>query len=824
MSALPCDRTELSSFGALVGREADLAELTALVRQERLVTLAGPGGVGKTRLAFAAVERLRPTIAAVVVDLDPLGATVSVAEAAARAVIGERYGATDPVAALEAALGERELLLVLDCFDHAVRDASDVITLLARCPGLRLLITCQRRLGLRSERVVSVAPLAVPTAGADPWSSPAVVLLADLIRRTGRRVVRSEGPHLAEISRRAAGVPLALELAAGWVAVYSPAQLAERLSASLELFTGGGPDLPDRHRDLRTLLRWSTAQLTAGEREVLTAVALVPGGADAALLADLCDRRVEADLRALVERHLVHDSGRGSGRGDPWFDVLDPIRLHAADEHDDDNAELRARLASIVVERTRALTPRIGYAGTADAIRRLTRLDALLVPTIEALAGRGDAVAVELSLDLVPYWTSTARLDAGVRALTVAATLVSTDAQAARVLTARAELLSRLGDGQAAHDARYASDRARRAPHDPSLVAHADVVLARALVATNARTDAVALLERTAEARADMDRVTAVELAISLAGARFNAGDIRGAEAMLADAAPLLDDTVPLPLRLDAAALRLLVRMGRLDEPRPVADVAPASTLLAQVEWPMIEAVRLRYWGAQHLLQGGHVAEAAALTTDVVGEAEATGVAQWISSACMMRAAILTLSGRADGARRLVTRAVEVELATASLLSDLFGDLAEFGAAMGMSDPDVRHVVHTALRRPLPGDTWAIGITAPRGFERAVAAAGLTDHDVADERARPLDVDALRAELHWLRDVLAGPYQVADLSARERDVIELLLRGLTDREIAVALHVGLRTVNSHVASILRKAGTATRRELIARHRRGTRTA
>ena len=819
----PGDRTETSPFGALVGRESELAELAALLRSDRLVTLTGPGGVGKSHLARAAVARLRGTVRVAVVDLDPLGDVAGVAEAAARAVIGERYGATDPVSALEAALGDGELLLVLDCFDHAFRETSDVLALLGRCPGLRVLVTCQRRLGLRSERVLTVAPLAVPGPDADPWTSPAVVLLAELVRRSGRRVSRAEGRHLGEISRRAAGVPLALELVAGWVAVYSPAQLAERLAASLDLFTGGGPDLPDRHRDLRSLIRWSTAQLTAGEREVLTAVALLPAGADAALLADLCGRRVDADLRSLVERHLVHDAGRAARPREPWFDVLDPIRLHFADEHSDDARALRDRLTAIVVERVKALSPQIGFAGTADAIRRLTWLDALLLTTVESLAGRGDGAAVEVALDLVPYWTSTARLDAGVRALTVAAAAAVGDASAARVLTARAELLARLGDGQAAHDARLGSERARRAD-DPSLLARADVVLARALLAANARTEAVALLEHTAGALPGLDRTTAVELAIALAGARFNAGDIGGAEAMLADTSGLLDDTVPLPLRLDATALRLLVRMGHLDEPRPLADVLAARVLLAGVEWPMIEAVRLRYWGAQHLLQGGHVAEAAALTTSVVSEAEATGVAQWISSACTMRAAILTLAGDAPAARVLVARAVEVELATASLLSDLFGDLAEFGAAMGLSDDQVRHVVRTALRRPLPGDTWAIGITAPRGFERAVAASGLSPAEVEAERGRPLEVDALRAELHWLRDVLADPYQVPDLSARERDVVALVLQGMTDREIAVRLHVGLRTVNTHVASILRKSGTAGRRELIARHRRGTRSA
>jgi DNA-binding CsgD family transcriptional regulator len=820
VSASPGDRTELHSLAALVGRDAELHELAALVRTERLVTLTGPGGVGKSRLAWALVDRLRSTPPAVIVDLDPRGDSIGVAEAAARAIIGERYAATDPFAALETALGDRELLLVLDCFDHALREAADVVTLLTRCPGLRILVTSQRRLGVRGERVLPVAPLSVPTADADPWSSPAVQLLAGLLKRAGRHVSRGEGRHLAEISRRAAGVPLALELIAGWVAVYSPAQLAERLAASLELFTGGGPDLPDRHRDLRTLIRWSTEQLTAGEREVLTAVALLPGGADAALLADVCGRRVELDLRALVERHLVHDAGRASGRGEPWFDVLDPIRLHFSDDLDAESDDLRRRLVAIVAERVKALSPRIGYAGTADAIRRLTRLDPLFVPTVEALAARGDSSAVELALDLVPYWTHTVRFDAGARALTTVASLVLTDAQAARVLTARAELLRRQGDGQAAHDARLAAVRARRAAHDPSLAAHADIVLARALFSANARVEAVALLEGTADAvdTHDVDRVTAVEVGTALAGARFNAGDVAGAEDALRQTHRRLDDTVPLPLRLDAVALRLLVAMGHLDDTRAAADVWPARALLTQVEWPMIEAVRLRYWSAQHLLQGGHLAEAAAITSDIVGDAEATGVAQSISSACTMRAAVLALSGEGTAARPLVARAVEVELAAINPGTDLFGDLSEFARDLGLDDADVRHVVRTALRRPLPPDTWAIGLTAPRGFQVAVASSGLTPAEIDEVHGAPMTAAEVRSELEWLRGVLtSGPVPTPELSTREREVFDLVVCGLTDREIAGSLHVGLRTVHSHVASILRKTGCDGRRELIARH-------
>lgn len=816
----PGDRTELPSLAALVGREAELHELAALVRAERLVTLTGPGGVGKSRLAWALIERLRGTPAAVLVDLDPRGDSVGVAEAAARAIIGERYAATDPFAALETALGDRELLLVLDCFDHALREAADVVTLLARCPGLRVLVTCQRRLGLRAERVLPVAPLAVPAPDADPWSSPAVLLLAGLLKRSGRHVSRGEGRHLAEIVRRAAGVPLALELIAGWVAVYSPAQLAERLSESLELFTGGGPDLPDRHRDLRTLIRWSTDQLTGGEREVLTAVALLPGGADAALLGELCGRRVEADLRALVERHLVHDAGRASGRGEPWFDVLDPIRLHFTDDIDADGRELRRRIVAIVAERVKALAPQIGYDGTADAIRRLTRLDPLFVPTVEALASGGDGTAVELALDLVPYWTHTVRFDAGARALTTVAPLALTDAQAARVLTARAELLRRLGDAQAAHDARLAAERARRAGHDPSLTAHADIVLARALFSANQRVEAVSLLEGTADAigTADLDRVTAVEVGTALAAARFNAGDVAGAEEALRRTHERLDDTVPLPLRLDAVALRLLVGMGHLDGVRSAADVWPARALLAQVEWPMIEAVRLRYWSAQHLLQGGHLAEAAAITAAIVPEAEATGVAQSISSACTMRAAVLALAGDGAAARPLVARAVEVELAAINPGTDLFGDVSEFAAALGLADDVVRDIVRAALRRPLPPDTWAIGITGPRGFEAAVRSSGLTEAEIDEVCGRTMGPDQLRSSLEWLRTVLtAGPPEVPELSTREREVFDLVVRGFTDREIASELHVGLRTVNSHVASILRKTGADSRRDLMARH-------
>lgn len=815
----------LPPLGPLVGREAEVDALVELLAAQRLVTVTGPGGVGKSRLAWAAVERLAPTMPTLVVDLDPAAAPVRVADAVARALLGDHYAAADPLVALETALAATPMLVVLDCFDGIDRDTDDVLALLARCPRLRVLVTSMRRLAVRGERVMSLAPLPVPAPEDDPWSASSVTLLAELLADAGHPVEAADGAHLAAIARRAAGVPLALELIAGWGSVYSVRELASVQAGSLALFSGGGPDLPDRHRDLRALLSWSIDQLTDGERQVLVTIAIAPGGADRSLVAEVCGRNADADLRSLLERHLVLDGGEV--HDSRVFDVLAPIRLYFTTSDDPAVHAWQQHLTEAVTARALRLAARIGAAGTAATLRELSVLDGLYERTAEQLVRADDERAVALAVALVPYWWLTARTTQGVRVLDRVAALAAGTALAAEVVVARAELSTRAAPRGALDEARHALERAGESGRT-DLVQRAAVVMALALAFDERFPEALGVLDDTEAAGRDAGVPPSPAVLIAQAGYRFSSGDAGAAARTLDTVRPLLDGTVAPTVRVDAAALDLLIRLGRPGEPRGRAHTDEARALLADVEWTTIETLRLRYLASIHLLQGDHLDDAATLSEPVVDQAEATGVVAWFSAACGLRAAILALRGHVDSARRLLVRAIDAELAAADPFTSLFGDLLEFAPRLGIADDELRRLARVALKRPLPGDLASYSTTGPRGFEEAVQRAGLTAAEVAAASAERLDATSVRTELRWLRGVLehqrttshtGGPVSF-ELSDREAEVLRHVVDGSTDREIAVELILSLRTVNTHVSNILRKTGAANRRELIARARRG----
>ena len=679
-----------------------------------------------------------------------------------------------------------------------------MVTLLTRCPGLagaRDLPAAPRRAGRAG--AARGAALAVPAARA-PTPGPArpVQLLAEPAQ-AGRaaRVTRRRAPPGRDQParrRRAPGARAHRRLGGGVLPAPSWPSGSRRRST---LFTGGGPDLPDRHRDLRTLIRWSTEQLTAGEREVLTAVALLPGGADAALLADVCGRRVDADLRALVERHLVHDAGRASGRGEPWFDVLDP-----------DPAPLHRRPR----RRERRAAPaaggdRRGAGEAAVATHRLLghgRRHPPAHPARPAVRAHGRGAGRRRRRH---------RGGAGPRPGAVLDPHGAVRCRRPRADHGGGAGPHRCPGGPRAHRTGRAapppgrrSGRPRRPPRRRARPASGARPVARrprrhragraALFSANARVEAVALLEATADAVGHRRASTGSprsRWAPRLAGARFNAGDVPGAEDALrqthhASTTPSRCPFGSTPWRCGCSS-----GWGHLDEARAAADVWPARALLAQIEWPMIEAVRLRYWSAQHLLQGGHLAEAAAITADIVAEAEATGVAQSISSACTMRAAVLALSGEGRGG---ATARGPCRRGRAGGHQPGHRPVRRPGRVRARPSASTTPTCATWCERRCAGrcprTPGSSASRAPGGSRPRCRSSGLS---AAEESRRSTGADDRRGAAGRAgvapRRAHVGP------GARPRAVGPRAARcstwsssGLTDREIASSLHVGLRTV------------------------------
>jgi predicted ATPase len=349
---LPVDAT------SLVGREEAIEQVAGLVGLPgvRLVTLTGPGGVGKTRLAVAVGEQAAGRFGAGTAFV-PLAAVTDpglVLAGVARAVGAELAGAGSPLEALIEYFGDDRWLLILDNLEQVVDAARDLDALLARCPGVVILATSRTALGLRAEREYPVPPLPLP---ADPATvpvaelavSPAVALFVDRARavRPGFTLTAGNAAAVAEICRRLEGLPLAIELAAARTRLLDPDALLGRLARSLDALGTGAVDLPERQRTLRATVEWSVGLLEDAERSLLeTAAVFVDGWTiDAAAQVAGLDEDRALDLTEALARHsLIYLDPAGDG---PRPRMLETIRAFVAER-------LAARPDAAEVERRHA--------------------------------------------------------------------------------------------------------------------------------------------------------------------------------------------------------------------------------------------------------------------------------------------------------------------------------------------------------------------------------------------------------------------------------------------------------------------------------------
>jgi predicted ATPase len=327
----------------LLGREREVAAVEDLVVKEdvRLVTLTGPGGVGKTRLAVEAARRLSPDFADGVrfVELAAVSAADLVAGAIATG-LGLNTSASRLVTDVESYLRARRLLLVLDNFEHVVGAAPLLTELLMAAPGLVVLVTSRAVLRLRGEHELPVPPLPVPPADAAPDLADlqryaSVGLFAERAHAAapGFELTAGNAAAVAEICRRLDGVPLAIELAAARVRLLPPQALLSRLDQRFSLLTGGARDLPERQRTLRNTLDWSFGLLSAGEQVLFTRLGVFSGTFGLPAVEAVCGAAAGAEalvdtLSSLVDSSLVRTQTRD---GELRFSLLETIRGYALD-------------------------------------------------------------------------------------------------------------------------------------------------------------------------------------------------------------------------------------------------------------------------------------------------------------------------------------------------------------------------------------------------------------------------------------------------------------------------------------------------------------
>jgi predicted ATPase len=308
----------------------------------RLVTLTGPGGVGKTRLAVAVGERLRDRFDAgtVFVPLESVTDPRLVLAAIGRMAGADLTRTGSPLDAMAETFGDGAWLLILDNLEQVINVARDLGELLARCPGVAILATSRTVLELQAEREYPVPPLPLPpspgygeVSAGELAAWPAVALFADRASavRPGFTLTEGNAAAVAEICRRLEGLPLAIELAAGRTRLLDPPALLDRLAASLDALGTGAVDLPERQRTLRATVEWSVGLLEEGERSLLEVAAVFTDGwtiQAAARVASVDEDRALELSEALARQSLVYVDSTELG---PRTRMLETIRAFVAE-------------------------------------------------------------------------------------------------------------------------------------------------------------------------------------------------------------------------------------------------------------------------------------------------------------------------------------------------------------------------------------------------------------------------------------------------------------------------------------------------------------
>ena len=782
---------------SLVGRDREIGEVVQLVRTGRLVTLTGPGGTGKTRLALAVAHILAEEGDELVfvdlsgVDSPDLMPACILASLGLRAVTGQ-----PPLDLIAVQIGERDMTLLLDNFEHVLRSAPRITELLARCPHLRVLVTSRIRLQLSAEKLYDVPPLAVPPASEREEALAtygSVSLFLDRASEAGgpQALATSGLPVVAEICRRLEGLPLAIELAASRARHLSIQALLARLTEPLPLLAGGPVDAPARHRALRHTISWSydllAPELAAffGDLGVfegtfgLEAAHLVAGARVGSSESQTLDALTALADQSLLRSIPAHEES-------PRFVMHDAISDFAVSVLHDEGAARHRHLAYYVDLAERA-EPELERADQARWTRILADdMENLRAGLRWAHRSSSGVELLRLAAALGNFWRWHGDLREG-RDWLSRATLAAPPSHEALVAKAQrraARIYSSLGERD---QARLLYESARQ-----NAEAAGDVDgVAEALLSIGG-----VLIEELRQAEAEPFIVEGMELARScgsmalLAAGTLAMATLRHSQGRTSEAAPLYQEAIDIARGLGDQRFAAVALVNLADTKLVNADYAAAVPLLTE--------------GVTDLDQTGDLA-----------------YAPWAN---LMLGLARRQLGALEAARTPIDRGARMALDVDSPIELIFAAeaIADWlGAAGAHRDALTSWAAASNAREDLDiprqqtDDHWIDG-----GVDRDRSA--LTEAAATEAWARARETTLREAVTQGLAAMAAASMAMSDptphgrdvLTQREMEVLSLLAQGWSDQQIALELFISPKTASVHVSSIKAKLEASSRVEAV----------